>query len=491
MKRGLLFVLPVLAAAFAACTTEVKEERQFVNLSQVVCSFHGEGNEPLAIEVKTSPAGWTVESGASWVKAERTDDRTLTLTVADNDSGAERSASVTVTAGQAVEKLKVVQLAVDGEFARYRRVDELKDGGAMSPGGKYMAGYTAHFDDTDVTGFSYTVSFTDLDTGEVTEVGPYIKSIYDFFSTAAVTDQGLLFIHLGATGECISIDLGGEVTYIPKIAGYSGWPKVSHTSQDGRYWVGYVINEGLYRPVLWTDGEPEILPMPEKNFRGYDFTTGIMAWGISRDGSIIYGSTWENSDFGMVYWKKADGEWKVAYAGEDVYRIHTEKMYSDKYGDYDYNFADGLTVTAQNTCASPNGRWLASMFRTETLSSSRRDWILEKHPAFYNTETGKTVVIRDMEDAIGQCVTDEGIAFVAGPSIMFQYGAVYDLNTETYLGTVPEWVWANYGIVMPEGAFIRYISPEGRLHGAYAVPDLLSGMRHLWFYVNPTDGEKR
>ena len=65
MKRGLLFVLPVLAAAFAACTTEVKEERQFVNLSQVVCSFHGAGNEPLAIEVKTSPTEWTVESEAS------------------------------------------------------------------------------------------------------------------------------------------------------------------------------------------------------------------------------------------------------------------------------------------------------------------------------------------------------------------------------------------------------------------------------------------
>ena len=99
MKRGLLFVLPVLAAAFAACTTEVKEERQFVNLSQVVCSFHGAGNEPLAIEVKTSPTEWTVESEASWVTAERTDGRTLTITVADNDASAERSRTVTVEAG--------------------------------------------------------------------------------------------------------------------------------------------------------------------------------------------------------------------------------------------------------------------------------------------------------------------------------------------------------------------------------------------------------
>lgn len=129
MKRGLLFVLPVLAAAFAACTTEVKEERQFVNLSQVVCSFHGAGNEPLAIEVKTSPTEWTVESEASWVTAERTDGRTLTITVADNDASAERSTTVTVEAGQAVQHIKVVQLAPDSEIAAYRRLDALANGG--------------------------------------------------------------------------------------------------------------------------------------------------------------------------------------------------------------------------------------------------------------------------------------------------------------------------------------------------------------------------
>ena len=90
-----------------------------MNLSQVVCSFHSEGNEPLAIEVKTSPTEWTVESEASWVTAERTDGRTLTITVADNDASAERSTTVTVEAGQAVQHIKVVQLAPDSEIATY------------------------------------------------------------------------------------------------------------------------------------------------------------------------------------------------------------------------------------------------------------------------------------------------------------------------------------------------------------------------------------
>lgn len=179
-EERIAFVLPVLAAAFAACTTEVKEERQFVNLSQVVCSFHGAGNEPLAIEVKTSPTEWTVESEASWVTAERTDGRTLTITVADNDASAERSTTVTVEAGQAVQHIKVVQLAPDSEIATYRRLEALANGGVMSPGGKYVAGYTAFIDESDAAGFRYTVSFIDLDTGELTEVGPFFKSQYDF-----------------------------------------------------------------------------------------------------------------------------------------------------------------------------------------------------------------------------------------------------------------------------------------------------------------------
>ena len=220
-----------------------------MNLSQVVCSFYGEGNEPLAIEVKTSPAEWTVESGASWVTAERTDDRTLTVTVADNDASAERSATVTIAAGQAVQHIKVVQLAADSEFATYRLLETLSNGGVMSPGGKYIAGYTANFSDSDVSGFDYTVSFIDLDTGEVTEHGPYPKSIYDFFTAKAVTDSGVLFIHLGATGECITVDLEGTITYIQKITGYSGWPHVDRTTPDGKYWVGYVINQGAGIPL--------------------------------------------------------------------------------------------------------------------------------------------------------------------------------------------------------------------------------------------------
>ena len=486
MKRGLLFVLPVLAAAFAACTTDVKEERQFVNLSQVVCSFHGAGNEPLAIEVKTSPTEWTVESEASWVTAERTDGRTLTITVADNDASAERSTTVTVEAGQAVQHIKVVQLAPDSEIATYRRLDALANGGVMSPGGKYVAGYTAFIDESDAAGFRYTVSFIDLDTGEVTEVGPFFKSQYDFFSTQAVTDQGVLFINLGMTGECLMIDLDGNASFVERIDGCESWPHVSRTSEDGRYWVGYVTErKGFYRPVLWTDGVPELLPMPEKNYRDEDFTTGILGRGISNDGSVIYGSTWENSDFGMVYWKRVNGEWQVAYAGKDVRKVTPVKMIDKEGNEYDLNMVNGLTCTAEHTKVSPNGKWLASMYRTETPTENRTDWILEKRAAFYNTETEQTVIIDDLGECVGVAVTDDGIAFISEGYAFFTGGHVYDLNAGTYLGTLPEWVYQHYGIHVPDSSWVRYMAPNGRLHGYYTVEMAGIGLQHLGWYVTP------
>ena len=478
MKRRLLFVLPVVAAVFAACTTDVKEERQFVNLSLVTCTFLGEGNEPLAIEVRTSPTGWTAEADASWVTAERTDDRTLTVTVADNNMAAERSATVTVAAGQAVQHIKVVQLAPDSEFATYRRLETMNSG-MMSPDGKYLGGYITGFDEE--TGeYDHTVRFIDLDTGEVKDVGPYPNSLYYLQQVIAVSDQGIVFCVTG-TGECLMIDMEGNVAPVPKIPGYNRqWPRVSRTSADGRYWAGYVGDDSaVYHPVLWTDGVPELLPEPEKNFRGEAFVNGLMARGISADGSIIYGSTWDNGDFGMVYWKKEGGEWKVAYAGEDVHRIHRETV-EDGGIEYSYNYADGLIVHARMTCLSPNGRWLASTYRTERPDESGRGKILEQWPAFYNTETGKTTILEEVPDGMGCCVTDDGIAFVNS-----DVTGVYDLNTETYLGTILEWVHNNYGIPIPANGWIEYISPDGRLHGKYAVEDAVRGPMALIWYVVP------
>ena len=53
------------SAFITGCTTETKDNVHYVNLSQVACSFLGEGNSPLAVDVKASPAQWTATPGAT------------------------------------------------------------------------------------------------------------------------------------------------------------------------------------------------------------------------------------------------------------------------------------------------------------------------------------------------------------------------------------------------------------------------------------------
>ena len=106
----------------------------------------------------------------------------------------------------------------------------------------------------------------------------------------------------------------------------SAHPSVASTSADGNVWVGYAMksmNDGhgsLYWPLKWVDGEAQELKMPATSYRGEEYTSaqflnGVMARGISANGEIIYGSTWDNEDAGMIWW---DAEGTARYVGEDV-----------------------------------------------------------------------------------------------------------------------------------------------------------------------------
>ena len=89
LTASVAFAISLLFFA-TSCTDKGQETFHYVNLSQVACSFLGEGSSPLAVDVKASPAQWTATPGATWVKIERTDERTLTITVDDNDRSEER-----------------------------------------------------------------------------------------------------------------------------------------------------------------------------------------------------------------------------------------------------------------------------------------------------------------------------------------------------------------------------------------------------------------
>ncbi len=488
MKR--LFTTGIAAATLllsclSGCT-KTEETFHYVNLSQVACSFLGEGNQPLEITVKASPAAYEATPGATWVKATQSEDgKVLILTVDDNDTGAERSTTVTIAAGEALQTIQVNQLPKDSAIARYRKLDTFQMGAAMSPSGKYAGGFTVSIAPDD--SYLFTPTIVDLETGEVYEFGPFPGSLYYLMQTMAITNQGLLFISDG--GGQIAIDLTGNI-FIPEApAGFTSKPEIQGTSADGVYWVGYAredaIGKGLCKPLLWTDGVAQELPLPDLNYRNEEIWYGVMARGISANGKIIYGTSWENLDFGMLYWVNngANTE-KPKWVGEDVREVWEETMKNSDGTEYTTHLVNGLICQAQLTKISPNGKWIASSYRTETPADDRISIVTTQTAAFYNTETETTTIVSDYGESTGVHVTDDGIAFIGIGTLGISSGAVYDLNTGTDLGSTQDWVYDNYGIIIPAG-YINYVSADGRFVLGTKAESSAMGVSFINWYIAP------
>jgi len=492
MKR--LFTTGIAAATLllsclSGCT-KTEETFHYVNLSQVACSFLGEGNSPLAVDIKASPAQWTATPGATWVKIERTDERTLTITVDDNGTGAERNTTITIEAGQASQQIQVNQLPKDSAIARYRMLDTFSISVAMSPSGKYAGGFTASI--APDNSWQYSPTIVDLETGEVYEFGPFPESLYYLHQTMAITDQGLLFISDGYNGGQIAIDLTGNI-FIPEApAGFTGKPQIQGTSADGKYWVGYAMKGNVdevpapYKALLWTDGVPAELPWPDLNYRNEEVWYGGMARGISANGKIIYGTSWENLDFGMLYWVNngANTE-KPKWVGEDVREVTEITIQRGDGTEYTKHLVNGLICHAQLTKISPNGKWIASSYRTETLAEDGVSIVTTQTAAFYNTETETTTIVSDYGESVGVHVTDDGIGFIGIGTHNNSSGVVYDLNTGTDLGSTQDWVYDNYGIIIPAG-YINYVSADGRfVLGTKAVSSAMGVLFINWYIAPP------
>ena len=488
MKR--LFTTGIAAATLllsclSGCT-KTEETFHYVNLSQVACSFLGEGNQPLEITVKASPAAYEATPGATWVKATQSEDgKVLILTVDDNDTGAERSTTVTIAAGEALQTIQVNQLPKDSAIARYRKLDTFQMGAAMSPSGKYAGGFTVSIAPDD--SYLFTPTIVDLETGEVYEFGPFPGSLYYLMQTMAITNQGLLFISDG--GGQIAIDLTGNI-FIPEApAGFTSKPEIQGTSADGVYWVGYAredaIGKGLCKPLLWTDGVAQELPLPDLNYRNEEIWYGVMARGISANGKIIYGTSWENLDFGMLYWVNngANTE-KPKWVGEDVREVWEETMKMSDGTEYTTHLVNGLICQAQLTKISPNGKWIASSYRTETPAEDRLSIVTTQTAAFYNTETETTTIVSDYGESVGVHVTDDGIGFIGIGTLGISSGAVYDLNTGTDLGSTQDWVYDNYGIIIPAG-YINYVSADGRFVLGTKAESSAGGVNFINWYIAP------
>ena len=206
-----------------------------------------------------------------------------------------------------------------------------------------------------------------------------------------------------------------------------------------------------------------------------------MARGISANGKVIYGTSWEGSDFGMLYWK--DG--KVDWVGKDIRETTTVIRTSPKDGtEYEYTCVNGIICQAWNTQISPSGRWIAGRYRKEFDPATGQEIETEEYAAFYNTETEKTVIVKDYGASGGKFATDDGIAFIGIGTFGVSTGRVYDLNTGIDLGSTQEWVYNNYGIIIPYG-YINYITADGSVMLGTSAQESAMGISFIKWYIAP------
>lgn len=475
MKKLSFFAAAVIL--LAGCTQDPKNE--YVKLSDAACTFRAADNLPQTVRVNAS-GSWTAESGASWLTVEQQADA-LVLTVADNDTDYDRSTEILIASGRAEASISVSQLAADSNIARLRVLKTFSGGTVMSKSGRYVGGIISELQPDE--SYCYYPVIIDLQTDEWTKTGPFPSALYMLLRPYAISDQGLFFCFNAQDGSSPGIDLQGNVIMPKQVEGFKLNPHVQGISEDGRIWVGYnqtgdYDNNNLFHPVKWVDGVPELLPMPETSLRGVPFINGCMARGCSADGSVIYGSSWDNLDFGMLYWK--DG--KVDWVGSDVRETQTVQIDNGIGETIDYRLVNGMIATAEYTKISPNGRWIAGAYRTEKLAGN--DIARTQYPAFFNTETGKTTIVTDFGEGYASHATDDGLGIILLGTFLPSSGIVYDIEHQVSLGSVEEWVSDNYGIVIPTG-YITYVTPDrSRLMGN-VLESTAVGTRVVSWYVAP------
>lgn len=428
--------------------------KTYVYLSDAACTFQSAGNEPFTITVETSPAEWTVTPGASWVTAEKSGND-LVLTVADNADGMERTTTISVTAGQAEQTITVIQLSDDDLPMRFRKLADLHSS-VISPNGKWVGGYYSVGDES--AGALFYIVFINLETDERIELGPYPESLVFLTSVVCMTDTGILY-GIEANGGIKVFDVNEKDYYVLEVPGMNTAAiGISNISADGSFWVGWDQVDGYYRPFVVENGTATMLPLPEENFRGpyEDGEINLMARGFSEDHSIIYGTTWDNKDFGMIYW---DADRNVHFVGEDVRKVTTIQRPDGYGGTYDYNIVDGMISWAGQYQISPNGRWIAGTFRTETAVDDGNSIEQAFSPAFYDVENNKTYIMSEYGDGSGMVVTDDGIGFIGTPSLYTSSCQVVKIETGESLGTLQQYILDLYGIYMPSG-YLVYLTPD-------------------------------
>ena len=343
MKKGMYCksVLPLLLLVAATGCTQPTEEVHYIKVDMIACSFQGTDAVPVRITISSNPGPWSAEPSASWIRITEQTEEGIVLTADDNPASTEREGEITVTAGEMTKTIRVTQTGDTFVPARYDVFRDYTMGAVISPNGRYTAGFIGVPDENATDHWLLQVVITDLESGEQYLPAPFLDSLYPLYDPCAITDSGTVFFHC-EDGRIIGFSISGDITVLDNVPG-AGKPWLSQVASDeSGVWVGFCLGgETMYSPVKWTDGVPEILPLPEKTYReNKGWVQGGMARGCSLDGNIVYGTAWEGLDSGLMWW---DAEGNVRWVGDELHKIKPVQMFDQQTQTYyDTNLVDGI-----------------------------------------------------------------------------------------------------------------------------------------------------
>lgn len=437
-----------VAMMFASCN-KVETQYEYLTLDMANISFVGESNAPVTVNVAATGT-WEVESSVSWLKVSDKTAKSVTITVDDNDQTAEREGKLVFTMGDFTEEVPVNQLPMETGGYMYRFPYFFDLGAVMSPNGKYVGGVDQVLQEDNT--FNYQVWLIDVTTDEYIMIAEVPDAMYGLQAPQCVSDQGTIFIYEYHNGGEVAVDIDGNCFRPEKPDGFQLEMSVQGVSADGTVWVGYGtdVPGGLYYPVKWVNGVPEVLPTPDKNARGKDVLAGFMARGCSHDGSVIYGSSWDNTDFSACFWKDGEFHWAAEQDRESM-EVETVDVTGAPIMEVRLSHPK---LTAERTNISPNGKWLAVTWSKEGHESMYSE---TKFPAFINLETNKAYLFEDLPGG-AKHITNEGLGFTID-GLMTNSGKVVEVESGAILGDMYDWIQANYGIATSPGSIV-YMTPD-------------------------------
>lgn len=358
MKRfSTITGIALLAGLLLSGCTAKEAEYIYLKLDMGNVSFCESDNSPVTIRVHAS-GPWEVEPSASWLLVSDKTEESVTVMVKDNDQPTERECKLVFTMGMAIEEVPVNQLGIYGSEYVYRFPGHLDLGLVMSPDGRYVAGVEQALQEDN--SFKYQIWTFDLERDESRMVIEVPDAIYGFQEPRCITNSGTVFVRDYHSGGTVGVDFDGNFIVPEKISGFAGAPNIQGASADGRIWVGWQRDgtgfDGRYYPVKWEDGVPEVLPTPEKNAHGEPFIDdilgGVMAYGCSHDGSVIYGSSRDNREYSACYWKNGEFHW-AAENDRDLQIVETNNSMGEL---ITVPQLSGPKIEAEATNISPDGK---------------------------------------------------------------------------------------------------------------------------------------